>query len=242
MTRKCLFCQGNNLSNEHIFAQWLLKELGLESSKVGMVHMTFFGAPVSEREHNYLSLVNGRVCEKCNNGWMNDLEIECKPHVIGLMNMENFEEELQWLKNNSEVFSRWAFKNVILLNNASNFWALVPESHFQSLYNGKIPKNVFITVSFCENERGLNWRQSQGLKFVCDKKVKLPLKNRRYNITFRVNHLMVKVRYFDYDEIVQYDDSDCIIIAPDVGPYIATKGFMHKSIDEFDISGTVYVG
>ena len=61
--------------------------------------------------------------------------------------MDNVEEEISFLNDNHEVVAKWVFKNVIMLNSASNYRQLVPASHYLSLYNGEIPKGVTIDLS-----------------------------------------------------------------------------------------------
>ena len=242
MGKSCVFCGSSNLSKEHIFAQWLLKELGIEKANVTLKHTSFFGYVKSKREHSFLKLVNGNVCVDCNNGWMSSLEAINKQHITNLMNLKNLKPELEWVKENSFILAQRAFKNIILLNNASNFHNLVPDEHFHVLFDGKIPNNVFITLSFCENGEGLEWRQSIGFKIAFNKeKHKPPIKNRRYNITFRINKLMLKVRFIEHDTKVGYDDEDCIMIYPEFGPFTQSKGYMHDTIDSFDLTSTIYL-
>ena len=100
--RKCIFCGNTDLSKEHIFAQWLLKELGIMDNTVKMTHAGFVGE-ISNRQHPFSKLVNGLVCKRCNNGWMSDLEGKCQKHIINLMNMDNAKEEIRFLNDNHEV-------------------------------------------------------------------------------------------------------------------------------------------
>lgn len=179
MTRECVFCGGTELSNEHIFAKWLLKELQVESSNLNAVHTNFFGATKSIRKMRYKNLVNGSVCKNCNNGWMSKLELDCKNHLTNLINLNNFEEEFQWMQNNNNILAQWVFKNAILLNHASNYHKIVPHQHFKQLYNREIPKNVFI--SFCiidEKDKGLEWIQSIGFAFLYDKRIDMSKKEK----------------------------------------------------------------
>lgn len=241
MKRKCVFCEGSNLSNEHIFAQWLIKELGVESSELSMIHTNFFGLPKSTRNIRYKNLIIGLVCERCNNGWMSKLEIECKPHIINLMNLKNVENELSWVIGNHFLIAKWAFKNIVLLNKASNYHDLVPESHFKKLYNGNIPKNVFINLSFCHKGSGLEWQQGQGLMFFYDKRVDIQKKRDKYTIIFRINQLLIKVSFLEAIERVVYEDSDCIQIYPYFASHPSKKGYLNSSVTEFYASGKFHV-
>ena len=98
MGKKCIFCnEEKKMSKEHVFPQWLLKELGIVSKEILMKHL-YTNIELSERKHLYNSFVNGCVCEECNNGWMSSMEAELQPHIINLMNFKNINEELMWLK------------------------------------------------------------------------------------------------------------------------------------------------
>ena len=234
--RKCIFCGNTDLSKEHIFAQWLLKELGIMDNTVKMTHVGFVGE-ISNRQHPFSKLVNGLVCKRCNNGWMSDLEGQCQQHIINLMNMDNVEEAIRFLNNYHDVLSKWAFKNVIMLNSASNYRQLVPASHYLSLYNGEIPKGVTIDIAYAETEPPLEWRQSQDGLIVRDQRMPMKMEVNRYTITFQLKHLMVKVAFYETDENVFYEDEDCIRIFPNYGLYGKIK--VYKNIDDFDVQGVV---
>ena len=98
-----------------------------------MTHANIAGMPISNRKHAFSKLVNGLVCETCNNGWMSQLEGDCQNHIINLMNMNELETELAFLNEHHETVAKWAFKNVILLNSATNYRHLVPDEHYKEL-------------------------------------------------------------------------------------------------------------
>lgn len=234
--RKCVFCGGTDLSKEHIFAQWLLKELGIMDNAVKMTHAGFVGE-ISNRQHPFSKLVNGLVCKRCNNGWMSDLEGKCQQHIINLMNMENMEEGIDFLSENHDIVAKWAFKNVIMLNSASNYRQLVPESHYLSLYNGKIPKGVTIDMAYASTEPSLEWRQSQDGLIVRDQRIPMRFGVNKYTITFQIKHLLIKVAFYESEENVFYEDEGCIRLFPDFGLYGKLK--MYKNIDDFDVHGVM---
>ena len=237
--RVCLFCGNGNLSKEHIFAQWLLKELGIMDNDVSMTHMTAIGMEVSNRKHAFSKLVNGLVCEKCNNGWMSDLEGQCQFHIINLMNMEKLDEEMNFLKENHETVAKWAFKNVIMLNSATNYRQLVPENHYHSLYQGNIPKGVTIDMAFASTDPTVEWRQSPGSLVIKDKKIPMKYDTNKYIITFQIKYLMIKVAFYESDNQTFYEDEGCIRLYPDFCLYEGDK-IVYKNIDEFDVHGVVH--
>lgn len=236
--RKCVFCGNTNLSNEHIFAQWLLKELGIMDNTVRMTHSSSFGMELSNRQHPFSKLVNGLVCEKCNNGWMSELESSCQSHIINLMNMQNVEEEIKFLGDNNDLIARWAFKNIILLNSASNYRQLVPENHYISLYNGEIPKGVTIDMAYARTEPSLEWRQSSGGILAKDKSIPTRLETCRYTITFQIKSLLFKVAFYESEYNVFYEDEGCIRLYPQYGLYGDLK--VYRNIDDFDIHGVMH--
>lgn len=232
--RKCVFCGNTELSNEHIFAQWLLKELDIYNKKVSMTHANAIGMPISNRQHPFSKLVNGLVCEKCNNGWMSQLEGDCQNHIINLMNMEDIEKELMFLKDYHELVAKWAFKNIILLNSATNYRKIVPESHYTALFKGIIPKNVFIDLSFCRSNPTIEWRQTQGVMIIKDKSIPINI-TERYVITFQIKNLLIKVAYYDSKNGVFYEDEGSVRLFPLFGVYGEPK--MFDNIDSFDVHG-----
>jgi hypothetical protein len=109
----CLACgqTSSPASREHVFAQWLLKELGSPS-------MSFYrrygdGSTEPHRQPiNLESFVLRRICENCNNGWMSKLEEVVKPILVPLMRGErqlgSLEESEKW------ALARWVAKTAII--------------------------------------------------------------------------------------------------------------------------------
>ena len=239
--RKCIFCaKPNKLSREHIFGQWLLKELDIYDEQVAMSHVSLIGIPLSERKHSFSNLVNGLVCEECNNGWMSTLENECKSHIINLMNLndEEVKNEITLLSDHSTEISKWAFKNAIMLNSATNYRSLVPTSHFLDLYNGTIPKGVFIDLAFSSEDMKLTWRQSPGAFIIKDRSIPFNPNACKYRIAFQLKHLLVKITYLESPYSTFYEDDGAIRIHPEVGIIDELKIF--SNIDKFDVNGVMH--
>ncbi len=237
MVKKCVFCGGTKLSKEHIFAQWLLKELNIYEKTVEQTHVNVFGSPMSNRKHAFSRLVNGLVCEECNNGWMSQLESECQAHITNFMNADMLKEEIEYLKTNHGSIAKWVFKNVILLNSAANYRKLVPNEHYSSLYAGNIPDNVFIDLAFCKSDPTLEWRQSPGYMVIREQGMELNLNTSRYTITFQLKHLLFKVVFYESKYNTFYEDEGVIRLFPQFGVHGEPELF--KNIDSFDIHGNI---
>lgn len=239
--RTCLFCGNDDLSKEHIFAQWLLKELGITNEDVSMMHTTAIGTEISKRKHSFSKLVNGLVCKECNNGWMSNLEATCQFHIINLMNLEKLETEMSFLESNSETIAKWAFKNVIMLNSAVNCRRLVPESHYHSLYKGYIPKGVTIDLAFVSNNQILEWRQSQMILAITDEIIPInfdKFNKNKYVITFQIKHLLIKVVFYESDSQTFYEDKGCIRLHPDFG--LLKGDIVYDNINKFATQGVIH--
>lgn len=108
------------------------------------------------------SLVNGKFCADCNNGWMCDLEAEVKPLLLSLAANERSVDRL----TNAErlLLSRWAVKTSAALNHASNFHALVRPEHAAAVESGPPVEGTFVFArQVPEDLRDpISWNQSVG--------------------------------------------------------------------------------
>lgn len=80
MSKQCLFCTNPADSAEHIWSDWILRDLKPVQPvqvKIGK----FINKLVKDPE-----VVMRCVCQKCNNGWMSDIESENMPHMLAMMN------------------------------------------------------------------------------------------------------------------------------------------------------------
>ena len=116
----------------NIFLPVVIKELDIYDKNVAMTHAVLL--VFLYLIDNILSkLVNGLVCIKCNNGWMSQLEGDCQDILLTLWVWMIF----KWIYLSQRAYdtvAKWAFKNVILLNSATNYRQLVPNEHYVSLF------------------------------------------------------------------------------------------------------------
>lgn len=103
--RACIFCGGVANSREDVWPQWMLKLLDRRKSS-----RLLFETPSGLREikGKNAALKTKKVCAKrCNNGWMSDLEEDCKPlmealikgdHTVNLASAARFRVALWTLK------------------------------------------------------------------------------------------------------------------------------------------------
>jgi len=87
--KPCAFCSTTaNITGEHLFSDWINKILGLrKKNKVFLVtEFGLDGKPVRSYPSAKLNLKVPVVCDKCNNGWMSDIENNrAKPAMADLI-------------------------------------------------------------------------------------------------------------------------------------------------------------
>jgi len=233
--KRCLFCKSiKKLSREHIIPEWLLKELELTEEDVFMEHYSIFGIPKSQRTHSFKSLVNAMVCEKCNNGWMSDLEASVKDLIIKWINLNIEKKDILSLAKDHELIARWALKTAILLNYPTNYRNIIPESHFHKLYKSKIPSGVYINLAICNKPEPIKWRQSQQLLIFGNFSKYASRLKEVYKITMQFNHLLLRISYVPFENLTQgYTGETSVALWPEFGKYKELK--VYKNIDEFDV-------
>lgn len=241
--RECLFCRDTDLSNEHVFPQWLLNELNLRRVKLGMSHQTFFGQQVSTRPLTPNSLVNGLVCKKCNNTWLSQIEDRIKPLIIELTKTKEIDSMVFQIRENHETLAFWAYKTAIILNYASNFNKIVPKRHFKYLYQKRrIPENVNILLGFSRTPEQLNWVQSQMVMHVGDNNdylVNNPRFHDIHKITMQIDELLLKIIYSPfYDYSYSYDATSHLMLYPKLQRLDSFT--IADNLHSFDIEGSLY--
>lgn len=124
--RKCIFCGGGPLTQEHIFAQWIQRLAKIQGAKPASVA---FHVPGKAREKAFQAPVFARtarvVCADCNGGWMSQLESEASVILTPLFQGQSGHLSVDDLG----ALSRWAFKTAVVIDAASlgGEGPLVPE-------------------------------------------------------------------------------------------------------------------
>lgn len=166
--RVCLFCADDLKgvrSQEHVFPQWLLDELKIRAQQVSAVHLFRPEAPDSQLEVlsiRSLALENireGRICARCNNGWMSDLEHSCQRILLDLVHGRRKPGQLS--EKECLPVARWAAKTAYVLNSSANYPIKVPTQHFRNLFEhpSKLPWGV-VVVATTSSSFGSGWFQS----------------------------------------------------------------------------------
>jgi hypothetical protein len=135
-SRACIACGaplGANRTNEHIVAQWLLAELGISQER--LTQLIADSARRETREarspHAMDSFREGRICGKCNNGWMSTLESQAKEILPALVTGDRNITSLS--DSEALVIARWTLKTAIVLSHAITLQRPLPAVHLRYL-------------------------------------------------------------------------------------------------------------
>jgi hypothetical protein len=164
--RNCAFCERvlttKTRTREHVWPQWLQNRLGLEKGSFEGIHS---GIPwglvtVGTRTQSVGSLVLGRICTTCNNGWMSQLETEVAPLFERLWDNANKYAVLD--QQACRTIAHWTFKTSLVINLASNYRRIVPEMHFREFYKRReLPSNTVVDIALAPFKKDLRWMQGQ---------------------------------------------------------------------------------
>lgn len=153
----CWFC--NELivaeTNEHVFPQWLLKELEIENEIISPIRILsdFVTIGSSRPSIPLRSLKLGKVCSNCNNGWMSQLEALTKKFLFK-KNRERMS------KDHAYTLARWMTKTAVCLNVSMPYRLLFSSSTRHALANA-VPDNVFVFVFRARKGLGkIDWGQT----------------------------------------------------------------------------------
>src|SRR5580692_7619125 len=109
MARQCIFCPNPVDTGEHLWSDWILEDL----KPAQPIHIKI-GKSVAVCQDNPEVRIRC-VCHTCNNGWMNDIEGENKPHMLAMMNDRTTVLDPPAQK----LLTRWAILKAMVLDGSS---------------------------------------------------------------------------------------------------------------------------
>lgn len=168
MARTCIFCDSplaGVRAEEHVIPRWLMEYLGVTDDQLYLaVANSHDGTIVKDRTQVAGNFVEGRVCEDCNNGWMNDLEKHTrellKPLIEGSLNLLSISDD------DRTALAKWATKTGYVLSHAAPLKKVPPTPHMRYIkdYAGAVPPHVEVfgqqslwTADFNQIQRN-QWR------------------------------------------------------------------------------------
>jgi len=177
---------------------WIAK-LPVTSSRVVRAGEKF--EPQDVRDAPPIARTEGRVCERCNNGWMSALESSAmsilKPFIgKSLSEVDDTANLYECRGAEALIIGRWAAKTAYMVNSASSYPLKVPQEHRTSILNGVVPPDVFV-FGFPFSAEEIQWSQNTQWEFLNASEEELPseatLEERTYKIGIRLRHLSLIV-------------------------------------------------
>jgi len=219
---RCIFCdQYREKAKEHIWPRWLFNYMGeIGRKEVAGLHFHFpWPSPVSVRKQSIESLVNGKVCKRCNNGWMSELENQSSPLLKDVI--ENTRNANSWGSCEAELIAKWSFKTSIMINSGTNYRKIIGKNLIREFYKTQtLPNNVTVDFAFLKSyEKRLEWRQSQNFALLGPESIienVRRFKSTSFIICLIINDLIIRVSYWEDTNCVinpNYE-SDCVRLSP----------------------------
>jgi hypothetical protein len=120
-----------------------MKHLGMREDQLYLaVAQSADDAVVESRKQVASNFVEGRVCESCNNGWMNNLESEAmkilKPLIAGAVSALSISDVER------TIVAKWATKTAYVISYATPLKKTVEPSHllYMKEHAGTVPPRV----------------------------------------------------------------------------------------------------
>jgi hypothetical protein len=184
--RQCLFCEEplsrSIRAKEDVLPKWLLRHLGLKTSdQIRGSHITDLGLPLRPpRLQGAHTILQGSVCDTCNNQWMSKLETRVRPTVKAF----SVGDSLALAQDDTARLSAWILKTLALYNITSNYRSLVDPKDFRHLYQQRLPSpGRHIELAYLPADEPSVFRTRMApIKFLL-----LPLESDKEEITRRVD-------------------------------------------------------
>lgn len=154
---KCIYCnkelKGNEKTNEHVIPQWIIKELNIKNYKLNFTPVSKDFIAFKPRTPVANTLTH-KVCRKCNNGWLSDIDKSCTSLLRELM-AGRFPKELMTISNINKLYT---FLYKVFLNHfatSPDIFKKEKEEAYTSFYKDRFPPKtveLFISKVIDENK------------------------------------------------------------------------------------------
>ena len=155
--RRCVFCPHPAGSKEHALPDWLAKTMGVENepSQPGLISAAKGIMPQGSPRATGKLITKG-VCQKCNNGWMADLEGAVQPILAPLVAPDQgaFDQDsLEPLAQNLPLLTRWLMKTAVTLSMVAprGDMGSLPDGAAEWAYHDAVPESCMLYAGWTED-------------------------------------------------------------------------------------------
>lgn len=185
-----------------MWPQWLQLNLfgSLQENYVGLNAKLMTSAKPKIRHTAGSSLVYGKVCAPCNNGWMSSLEGDFKNFFEKLQ--EDYYSVYNLSKKERLNISLWALKTAMMINSAGDYRQVIPLELYRHLEKHRtLPKNVKVDLTYINSDTELSWEQSNIYGSVnkpgtSKSSITKDLRENSFVTSLQIEQLGIKVTYY----------------------------------------------
>ena len=158
-TKACIFCgtplSSVNRAKEHVIAQTLLDKFDILQVEFAHSHLqSSLGGwdglqvtpPALARKFIYNKFLCGRVCGKCNHGWMSNLDNQVAPILLRLAKSNQRIGHLP--EEERSVLANWATKTAMVLSDTVQpGFGAIPRRHASTFHQGGVFPDLFAVLA-----------------------------------------------------------------------------------------------
>lgn len=190
----------SNRAKEHAIPNWLIQYLNLKDWSCRSIGYGNDGYALNSKANiGSQSLLAGRVCISCNNGWMSALEGNVKPVLISLLDASRTLTDL-----NAEqriLLARWTVKTAYMINHTWKEPPIILPNHLEQLYKGKtsLPNGVTVFAHQHPVSSYIGWIQGRDwpcIYLLSDEKDARAMHARSYRLALQIGNLLLLVAYW----------------------------------------------
>jgi len=198
----CGVALGANRTNEHVIAEWLLRELEMSEEELTQIAANSITGEMknSRPPHPMDAFKEGRICARCNSGWMSELESQAQAILPQFMRGQPVTSVTE---ADSLIIARWTLKTAVVLSHAIGAHKTLPPEHLRFLRANPVQmqSRVGIFAAITQPTRQFGCRQrNHWMNVHLEEKLDLEphseiMTERAYKVSFQLRHLLLMAAY-----------------------------------------------
>ena len=250
---RCIFCEGGT-SDEHILAQWLIRDCELDSQPIELGVGAEQGGRfefITEKQPLRKFLLTS-ICVPCNTGWMSRLENTTKDALTPFLQLEwplLDAEPLEALVPFCRDLTLWMLKTAVTFGTKMS--VPIPQYVIRDLRHGIIYPGVVLDLA-CSELSGTYVAITKQWNVVVNGNESVRQNPDGFRLTWQIRHLILRVSYFPYTARLQLKPRYPVVLYPIfkiVPPYESRSGsgiityrkrYVYADVRQFEHETTYY--
>lgn len=204
MSRVCIFCGTTPLTKEHLWPNWLRRQVGSKDRLDWRIEGDINGE--SARDHRFSKLPFDQqvraVCAPCNGGWMSKIEAATKPLLLPLLERQG----CRLNRAQQTQVATWALLKAIMFDELHPQERVVLAAHRAFLYRSKQPPptKLWVWLGTYDGEQ-IGHYAYQGMLLAERGATDEPKQPTAYSVTFTFGPVAIQVAGTSLDSL-SHDD------------------------------------